>query len=500
MNMKNTTQRTAFVETVSAILFAGIISFLFLLKSPLHPWISSTADTDSSVFKTIAMVMQNGGIPYRDSFDHKGPLLYVINYIGNLISSYKGVWVIEFISLTITLLMLYKIARLACKKSNSVVVVFTAVSLLFIYFEGGNLAEEYAMSFIAISLYLFLKFFLKNKISNIGIFASGFCFGAVLLIRPNMISIWIAMYIAVLFSFLRRKEWKGLLNFIIWSILGLIAIIIPFIIWLGMNNALEKCWEDYILFNMTYTSAEGGRALFPAKWSACFTFSDTAIFILSFFSLLFCRSDEEKSINFYYVLYLLLSLFLIGMSGMTYKHYGMILIPATVYPIARLFSHIENIGLPKLDGVLSMIVSLYLLCTFIAPDWIGLTKEIPQIYESKEDRHISSVVDTISNYIKENTDTEDRISVYGNWDIIYVISNRLHATDYSYVTPIGGICPKIYDDYFKQLEEELPPIIVIQKGYFDNRMARFLAENSYQQVWSQNGDQQGSALIFSRER
>lgn len=58
------------LKDIIVFLIIGILTFIFLLKSPLHPWIGSEVFTDSSVFKTIALMMEQGYMPYKDSFDH----------------------------------------------------------------------------------------------------------------------------------------------------------------------------------------------------------------------------------------------------------------------------------------------------------------------------------------------------------------------------------------------------------------------------------------------
>ena len=63
-------------------------------------------------------------MPYRDSFDHKGPLLFIINFLGNKISSYRGIWVFELLFMVITIFILYKIARMSCKIVTSYLSVF----------------------------------------------------------------------------------------------------------------------------------------------------------------------------------------------------------------------------------------------------------------------------------------------------------------------------------------------------------------------------------------
>ena len=47
-------------------LFFGVMSFIFLLNSPLHPWVGGDTDIDSSVFRTVSLMMRNGYMPYRD--------------------------------------------------------------------------------------------------------------------------------------------------------------------------------------------------------------------------------------------------------------------------------------------------------------------------------------------------------------------------------------------------------------------------------------------------
>lgn len=110
--------------------------------------------------------MRHGGMPYRDTFDHKGPLLYLLNYTGSLISYYKGVWFIELLMDFTAFFTLYKIARLCCGRILSLCCMLGDVSLLFEYFEGGNMTEEYAMVFIAGALYIFLDYFYMIKFQN----------------------------------------------------------------------------------------------------------------------------------------------------------------------------------------------------------------------------------------------------------------------------------------------------------------------------------------------
>lgn len=282
------------IEVMISLAISGILAIIFGFKSPLNPWIGTESGADSSVFKTVALMMEHGLMPYKDSFDHKGPFLYILNWIGNRISQYRGIWVIEIAVIGITFFVMYKISRMSCRIAASIITVLTAASLLFEYYQGGNLCEEYAMPCIAIGIYIFLDYLMNNKISKIRLISSGICCGIVLMLRANMITVWFVyclMITAILFRKKAVKEWAVL---VVWFAVGLAVIIVPIIIWLGINNDLYYFFHDYILFNMHYISEEGGRALFSSKWSSFFNFYNSAVYITAFFSLLYHFKSKEK--------------------------------------------------------------------------------------------------------------------------------------------------------------------------------------------------------------
>lgn len=483
-------------ENFIVILFMAIMSFFFMLKSPLHPWIGGDTGTDDSVFKTVALMMEKGYMPYKDSFDHKGPLLYILNWIGNKISSYSGIWVIEFLFIIGTFFMIYKISRLKCSINSSILVTMFSISLLFQYFKEGNLTEEYAMLFIALALYIFLDYLLNQKVTSIRLLICGFSFGAVLLLRANMVSVWIVFSLFIFVQMVIDKKWDILTRFILWFTGGMCVIMLPILLWLALNHSLSAFWESYIVFNKAYISVEGGRAFFDAKWNSYLSFFNTTAFIISFCTVAYMCKIRDKAINIVYVIYMLATLLLICLSGMTYNHYGMILIPAFSYPMAALFGEIEGIEFSKIAQIISIIIKVYLLANIILPDWLSVLASVPVIYESREEEHKSGLTVTVSGIVIDNTDTDDAISVYGNWDLIYVLSGRRHATRYSYQSPIGSVMPEIMEEYMKALEEEQPKIIVIQEGRCDDNIMGFINNNNYHLIWEQYEDSTDGVLIY----
>ena len=106
----------------------GISAFILSLCASTNPFRIKYMNTDSAVFNYIARIMLKGGMPYRDTFDHKGPLLYLINAFGVLINENIGIWLLELINIFIILYFSFKIAKmLGCDNLKSVIITIICV-------------------------------------------------------------------------------------------------------------------------------------------------------------------------------------------------------------------------------------------------------------------------------------------------------------------------------------------------------------------------------------
>lgn len=472
------------LQNAGILLLLLLLAFLVSLKSPLNLWQKADASIDSSVFQYIASLMHKGAMPYRDTFDHKGPLIYFVNWLGMFIAYYRGVWVIELFSLCVSFLLCYKIARLAASKLVSCIAVAICGLLWFDYFDGGNFTEEYAVPFLAVSLFIFLDYFLHRKITWFRLAACGFSFGAVCLLRINMISLWVVFCLQVLILCIKEKQWVQLRKFVIYFLAGCCLIVVPVLIWLIYNHALGPFIEDYFKFNMMYSSAEGGRASFPAKWKAYFFFLNKMEILLAVFACIYLKKTKNSFLYTGYLCYLFVTLAFICMSGQTYSHYGMILIPAVVFPAAVCIELIAR-DIKGANKPAAVFTVFFLMSVMVLPNWLEQLSRAGALYVDRQKNNHSGPVLEVCDFIATHTDPDDRITVYGNWDIIYVISKRESISKYSYQGPIGSVNPSIMDEYFQELEDGLPKVVVVQyekmEGRFNERMQMFLDQNGYAQ-------------------
>ena len=81
-----------------ALLCACLALRVATSSSPLY---ATNFWTDTNIYFTIGRGMTRGLMPYRDLFDHKGPLLFILYALGAAISdtSFIGVFALEALSL-----------------------------------------------------------------------------------------------------------------------------------------------------------------------------------------------------------------------------------------------------------------------------------------------------------------------------------------------------------------------------------------------------------------
>lgn len=480
-------KRRKMVASLLTIACFAVVAFMIVSIAPAFPWNSGETMTDSSVFVTIGKQMQNGAMPYRDTFDHKGPLLYLINYLGLILNETKGIFVFEFFAIFATLIFMFKIARLKIKSySHSIIitlVAFTPFIVLYII-DWGNLTEQYAMPFMAGSLYIFLKYFLKKQVSIFDIILTGLCFACVAMLRVNMASMWCIFCLAIIINNILNKKYSELVKNIISFTIGCSIIVIPITIWLIVGGAFNDFVDAYIKFNLTYSNfSNNGVGL-----AISYFLNNSIIFLSLLLAIIFAfriKCSESRWTTVTYLISYIAVIYTACMSGNIYPHYGMILTPMTVWPLAMLYNETakhERINPP------SYILLSILLVSLSFSVWINVANKFFNSYRYRTaDKEETTTVSQICSYIDEHTIPSDHIIVYGNWNQIYLRCNRLPASKYSYQFPISYIRDSITQEFYEDISTTRPKAIILQAGHSeDNNIKNFLLRNNYNKVWQES--------------
>ncbi len=481
-------------ESVIVFLGSVFLSIFFSMESDLNPLSKRAPGTDSSVFQVIAMMIEKRKMPYKDTFDHKGPIIYLINVLGDFFSKDKGVWIIEIIMLSITIYGMYMISRLTIGKFESAVVTLACLSLLLRYFEGGNLTEEYALPFITISLYVFCDYLLNGEISHKRIIIAGSGFGVVLMLRPNMIAAWIVFTVFIFVELMRQKEIEKLIIMVGYFIIGTLFIVFPIIIWLIREGAFKEFWNCYVVYNCKYVNT-GKKISNLCDSYMKIVHSGLFLFSLEGILLGIVLNCKYRIFNILYLFFLGLDTILVIMSGRTYMHYGMVMVPALIYPISLLLKGISELKTVKFARLLLRFSFFVVIFLYVVELRIPV-KKIIEITNGKVKNGYSESLCEVIKCIEEETDLTEKISVYGNWDIVYKCTNREHATKYSYQFPIAELDKEIFEDYYNQLNKQLPKMIVIQEGRYDEYIEKFLLSKKYRLHWMGDCNDKNSASVW----
>jgi hypothetical protein len=291
---------------------------------------SKMGGADAAVFSTIGFSWLHGIIPYRDLFDHKGPVLYAINLLGWFIADdSSGIVMLEmasaFLWVSITLFL--------CRKNLYLGIIFLwllKVLLVGKTFEGGNLTEEYAVLFGIISVYFSLN--CRNKIITYlfyGVCAS-FCF----YIRPNLASPILALFII---DIVKTKNTRALLLAFLWTGIGFAAIAAPINLYFYYNDALYKMYDSMLFFNVKYLSAR-----FSTESFLMYFIESYVLFMLTIAVMLILIRRIDKTIFYASLFVVAMTWFFANLSSRSYGHYFMIFIVPYVYIISRICAYDAN--------------------------------------------------------------------------------------------------------------------------------------------------------------
>jgi len=235
----------------------------YIFTTPLGPSIGS----DNAIYMTMGTALARGYAPYTQIFDHKGPLVFVLQTIPQLLSggySLPAVFVQQIVFLFVCLLLLDVISREL--GAPGVLVQLIYLALIAVNVGGGNLTEEYTNVFTLVGILIILRTFkagLPEKPD--GVFVRALVLGAMnmlcFLTRANNVLVICAMTLALAVWMLLARRLDLLVRCMGGFVLGLLAAALPVVLWLAMNGALAESVYGAILHNMMYAETGGGSRL-----------------------------------------------------------------------------------------------------------------------------------------------------------------------------------------------------------------------------------------------
>lgn len=245
---------------LSAFALSGAFALVFFIfNTPLGPSVGS----DNAMYLTMGTALARGYAPYTQIFDHKGPLLFVIETLPQLFfGGYQTitVFLMEWLFLFGCLLALRALCGgLGVRAAWAVQLCYLA--LFSPCAGGGNLSEEYANLFTLLGLCLAVRAFGgEERRERLFLPAAGVGLLATLafLTRANNALPLLGVAAALTAYLAAKRSFRALGACALGCLAGCAAALVPTALWLQSRGALGEAIYGAILHNLMYAGAQGG--------------------------------------------------------------------------------------------------------------------------------------------------------------------------------------------------------------------------------------------------
>jgi 4-amino-4-deoxy-L-arabinose transferase-like glycosyltransferase len=451
---------------IAALVF---ISAVPIILSPTF-W-TQVPGRDSGVFLYIGSAILRGEVPYRDVWDHKGPLIYFIDALGLQLGggSQWGVHLLEWVSLSVATLAGYGTMRRMFGKFPALCASALWIFSLVVLLQGGNFTEEYALPLQFGALRLFARGG-EDDTLFLRWFGIGFTGSLVFLLRQNLIGVWVSLILYIVIEFVTQHKWLVLWKRLLALMLGAFLPVALAVLYLGLQNALPDFWSQYFLYNLAYSGTTMGARIGSMLAGIEIT-SITGLFLFAVagWILLIIRKlrsrgapDQKGSMasNFSLMLLILLPVELLfsSLSGNTYIHYYMTLLPALVMLAAFAISAVP----PKRETSGRRLLSTQsLLVTLVVAMCLGYTVDsVRQILKQTSE---PDAVQQTAQYVSASTGKDETVLMWGASATVNYLSDRLSPTRYIYQLPLYNSAystVEMVNEFYRDIAENEPVLII----------------------------------------
>ena len=205
-------------------------------------WAPELIYDDKIIYRYFGLVIYKGGVPYRDAFDNKPPVIFFLNALSWL-TGYRLIWIIDTALILLATLLFYNL----CKKKKLAYpwflpLLFNLIIRNYLICYGNGTTREYTATlllifFCAIHFSNKIKFILLGSLLSLTFWLQQ---DAVFTILP------LTVYALFIDQAITEKRVVKIFRFI----LGFLIITIPIVFYFAYHGSLVYLWNDTFLFNL----------------------------------------------------------------------------------------------------------------------------------------------------------------------------------------------------------------------------------------------------------
>lgn len=447
-----------------------IIGGVLLIMLPINPNAMPLTYRDSGVFLYTGWRILHGEVPYIQVWDHKPPVIFLINALGVLLSNNSrwGIWIIELVCNSISAFIGFKIIKKAFGSLPAMIGMTIYFINIFFVFSGGNLTEEYSLPLQFGAMWLILNE--KKEKAFWRWLLIGLLGGFAFLTKQSTVGIWIALVLYLFINGIYCKQYKKLVSEILALITGASIVIVSCVLYFYLNGSLGEFINATFLYNFRYVSEGTNPSSRISLISSIFTDLNRAglfSFALVGFSfgliILLKKNDLKiscKNLISVCLIDLPIEYLLLIFQGRNYAHYYL-----TILPVLLFFSSLLFWMIISLQNILKVQISLQLVSTVTIIGFLLLVS-----YTSIKDQIISyrnnndrSMVE----FITAHSTSDDYILLWGAEANINFFSQRTSPTRFVYQYPLykkGFSNQKMIKEFLDDILLRHPKFIIDTKN------------------------------------
>ena len=241
---------------------AALAALMLLFASQCSPLYPLNIWGDANCLLTVGRVMKSGGVLYRDIYEQKGPLLYLIHALAACISdtSFWGVYLLEIPALTAALYAAYRLLRLRAGTCFSLgaAAVWGALTVTGGAFMRGDSAEEFCLPLLTAALALAYAEYGRRArpMRAKRLLVCGVLAGCVAAIKYTLLGAMVGLCAVEGVLALKEGGVKRAAQSAGVFLAGMAVPILPWALYFAANGALSDAYTAYLYNNIFLYSGE----------------------------------------------------------------------------------------------------------------------------------------------------------------------------------------------------------------------------------------------------
>ncbi|MCL5438695.1 MAG: hypothetical protein M1268_01760 [Patescibacteria group bacterium] len=417
---------------------------------------------DEGIYQVVGMGINNNRLLYRDIWDNKPPLLYLLY---SFFSSDQ--FMLRFVSLIVGLSSVIVFFHLAKTLFENKKIVFVSTSFFALFFGlpiiEGNIANAENFMLLPIILSAFLLFKLTqsefHKLPKMILFTSGLLLSVAFLFKVVAVFEFTAFLLSLIFINYKRQHLTALIKKVYPFLLGFFIPIIFAFLFFFIKGAFWDFYTAVFIQNVGYIGY-GNKLLIPQGLLII-----KLIILSGFIFFLFKKRDKMNPATIFILLWFLFSTFSAFFAQRPYTHYLLMLLPSFSLMIGLIFFDKKY---SKLISVLFIAVIILILSNFKLYDkniayyqnYLSFVLNQESVYSYQEFFDKQTPIDyELAQFIK-NRIGKDNLFIWGNNAQVYKLVNKLPPGKFIVAYHISMKSNNI-DETKMDLEKINPKFIII---------------------------------------